>query len=198
MVTIRRVALAILVVAFIVFAVLQSNRRVAHQNGISSARSAVPEEHAAFFDRDRSTIPFLYIYMYPKYPGPGEEVIGGLKVAVWQDGKVVRTRSAAEVGKAYIEGRLRPEQLNQLVRLIERTGILATPPDDTSPMHQASDFLKIRTRSGLLIWSHTVPNAENALVKQIEDSLMAIDIPDIDVFADTSKWVRYYPHEWEK
>ena len=67
---------------------------------------------------------------------------------VWRDGKVVRARTAAEVGKAYIEGRLTPEQLEELVSSIEQNGILKTRPDESSPMHAANDTLKIWTQGG--------------------------------------------------
>jgi hypothetical protein len=192
MVTKRMFVLACLIVVCVLLAALRS--RVAHQDGSLSDRGADSGGRVAFFDTARSTVPFVYICMYPKYPGDDEEVVGGLKVAVWQNGTIVRIRSAAEVGKAYIQGRLRPQQLDELVRLIESSGILTTKSNETSPMHQESDFLRIRTRLGLQVWSHTVPNAENAKVKQIEDVLMAIDIPQ----AEPSSWEIHFPHEWEK
>ena len=193
MVTRRTLIFACLIVVCLVLAALRS-RREAREAAPPSDDSAVSKDRITFFDEARATVPFVYIYMYPKDPGPDEEVVVGLKVAVWQNGTIVRVRSPAEVGKAYIQGRLRPQQLDDLVRLIESSGILTTKSNETSPMHQASDFLRIRTRLGLQVWSHTVPNAENAKVKQIEEVLMAIDIPQ----AEPSSWEIHFPHEWEK
>jgi hypothetical protein len=144
----RTAASMFLVVVLILLAELWTSSHIGHRSGLSSNHSDV-SEGCFVFDERRSTDPFIYIYMSPKYPLPGEDVVGGLKVAVWQDGKVVRARTTAEVGKSYIQGKLRPEQLNDLIRLIEQSGILATQPNESSPLHEATDVLKIRTRGGL-------------------------------------------------
>ena len=171
----RTIAPALLVVVSILVAAVLTRHRASQQNQLSSDHRATAERLLSF-DKDRSTVPFVYVYMYPKYPAPGDvEVVGGLKVAVWQDGKVMRTRSDAKVGKAYIEARLRPEQLNDLMRLIERSGILATPPDDSGPLHSASDGLKVRTLRGLQAWSQYAENI-GPVVRQVEDALVAIEI----------------------
>src|SRR4051812_27314471 len=115
----RTVVLIFLAVVGIVIAMSLMNRRPAHQGGPPAVRDAVSEVRLAF-DKDRPSIPFVFVYMFPKYPLPGEDVVGGLKVAVWQDGKAVRARSTAEVGKAYIQGRLKPEQVDEVVHSIER------------------------------------------------------------------------------
>jgi|GEM_PF-4188425 len=189
----RAVVLIFLAVVGIVIAMSLTNRQTTHRSGPPAVRDVVSEVRLAF-DKDRPSIPFTFVYMYPKYPLPGEDVVGGLKVAVWQDGTVVRARSTAEVGKAYIQGRLKPEQLDKVVRSIERAGILATRPDESSPMHAASDVLKIRTRGGPVAWSHSVPAKENAQVKQIEEMLATIDISDIRPVT----WESRYPSEWDE
>jgi hypothetical protein len=144
----RAVALIFLAVVCILVAVMVTSRRFAHQDGPSAERGIGSEGQLAF-DEGRPTVPFVFVYMSPKYPLPGEDVVGGLKVAMWRDGRVVRARSASEVGRAYIRGRLRPEQIDELIHSIERTGILATQPGGLIPHHAAYDTLKIRTRGEL-------------------------------------------------
>ncbi len=151
---------------------------VAWRSSLGFSPRDEPAGDPLIFEEQGPDRPFLFLTQFRGYAHFGGKPRSNVRVAVWQDGRIVRVLSPENPGKDYVEGILKPEQLDELVGTIERSGILSVDPD--RPLAPDANYadLTIRTRGGRRTWLYlagydTIPQAE-----RIERALWEIEIPD--------------------
>ena len=99
---------------------------IVFQTGCSSGRDTVLSP----LRTNRPDLASVVMVQRGGSPGPGYDpgrgplrdtlAPSGFVVAVWQDGRVVRAKDPQQLGWEYVEGRLRNDDLPELVRLIQQ------------------------------------------------------------------------------
>src|ERR1043166_8537373 len=89
--------------------------------------------------------PAIVIDQLPDYPMPGHDsdFPGGLVVALWHDGRMVRSTSSQAVGKSYVEGVGAPWQCEEFFSFLG-TAVVRAPKTDGIPLHVATQSITIR------------------------------------------------------
>ena len=106
-------------------------------------------------DANQPSLPFIFLYRFPKYPVPGEQMVSGLVVAIWQDGRVVRAKSEAQVGCSYVQGTLTEAQLADTIAIIEKSGILKDTAESFVTMDAGYESIIIRTSGQIITWAES-------------------------------------------
>lgn len=144
--------------------------------------------------------PFVFMELFPAY---SSHPVAGLLLAIWSDGRILRVRSEAEIGKAYVRGRLAPEQIKQARDALGRSGILTTSDEDRgSIMDASSEELTVRWGDAARMWHHNPGNentnnadATDPRITQLRHELLALPMAEVVSEPAESPWI---PPEWRR
>lgn len=138
--------------------------------------------------------PFVFIYRTPVYPIPGKPMISGVLIAVWDDGKMVRTPPGHEVGQSYINCRIKPDAVSKLKQHLIDSDLSFDDPGGMVVVDAASTDLTIRVDGESLTWAHSPPQEVNAAITDIEQYLLSLEFDNVEQ-VDAAPY-RIYPHSW--
>jgi hypothetical protein len=154
----------------------------------------VPARSSNEFDDLDTQRPFVFVFLTPALPGPKQEIKAGLIGAVWNDGTVVRAHSESEIGKAYLKGKLTPEQVIAL-----RQFVVEVPLHGTSKpvvVDAAAEHLGLRLKHGVKSWAHSPPHTADPRITAIKERLLSLDLTEsTEVMA---KPYTSWPGDWFK
>jgi hypothetical protein len=152
---------------------------------VGDPKKALPEYH-----RDR---PFLFIHQDPSQRGKTYGVI----VAIYPDGRIIRTTSEATVGESYIRGRLSTEDLAKARRILHDSGLLSTRPGGSTVLHVEAEFVGVRYGERVTSWAHSPGfentnngSATNPRITKLKKELLALPVQEPQP-EPVAEWHRY-------
>jgi hypothetical protein len=156
-----------------------------------------PAEAGLTFDTQRPDVPFVMFHRYPNYPPPGQELIAGPIVALWSDGRIARVASENEIGKQYLEGRLSPEQLKDVLAYIQARSALLRLSHGEVVQDAASEYLGIRLEGVRVLYGETVGDLEGILHNPDVAALRAylLSLPMTNPHPAEAPW-KVLPEDW--
>jgi hypothetical protein len=94
--------------------------------------------------------PFVALRRYPGMPVGDELGIAGLEVAVWRNGRIIRTASEKEIGHRYHKGSVSSDDVDELVAYLEVNGesLDKWSGRDRVPFEAPSSRLCVRFQQG--------------------------------------------------
>jgi len=148
------------------------------------------------FDKSRPEVPFLFIYRTSGYPALNQKPPCGLVIAIWQDGKIVRAKSAAKVGRPHLEGKLTTEQLRRLLVIIEQSGALSCRAKQYVIIDGSNEELTLRLSNGLVTWaaSPDLASCNQQGIKDLREYLLKLKA----AHEIATEWPKEYPTEWSR
>lgn len=145
-------------------------------------------------------VPFVFIYVTPAY---SEEIQpGGVLLAIWKDGKIIRAKTEADLGKSYIKGRLTGDQLMQVRRILAKSGVLQTPRSGGLIVDARAEWLVVRWGRTVRAWTQnpdfdaTPEKTTKPRMNTTKLQLLSI-VPEESAPEPSEAWTKY-PHDWLK
>ena len=131
-----------------------------------------------------SELPAIVIHQLPDYPMPGRDsdFPGGLVVAFWHDGRLVR---ATTIGKSYVEGVVPRHQRDQFFSFLS-TAAGRAPKIDDIPLHAATQSITIRSDGRMTEWARILPDTDSVW-SEIQSQLLSLPLQHSHV-VDSMKW----------
>jgi hypothetical protein len=154
-------------------------------DNVGDPKKPLPEYHP-----DR---PLLFIHQTPSQRG----TFYGVIVAIYPDGRIIRTTSESALGESYIRGRLSTEDFAKARRILHDSGILSTKPGGSVVLHSRVENLGVRYGARVSSWGHS-PDFENTnnsssynpRITKLKNDLLALPIQDSKP-EPAAEWYRY-------
>lgn len=151
----------------------------------------------------RPDVPFVFVYETSGFVLAADDY-GGVLVAVWPDGRVIRASSRHECGRSYVRTMLSPAQLNYVCRAIVHSGVPHSKPDAPLVVDAATEQVSVRRGRRFYRWIHCpgftgTNNADstNPQLTAAVDALMALPLNDPQP-EPADRWRGRFPAEWEE
>jgi hypothetical protein len=111
-----------------------------------------------------SESPAIIIRQYPDYPMPGRDsdFPGGLVVALWRDGRMIRPTRPDAVGKSYVEGFVSVAQREEFFTFLSTSAALRVPEGGGVPVDSASESIIVRRDGKMSRWARALPDTQSA------------------------------------
>ena len=118
----------------------------------------------------------IIIEQQPDYPvqGRGSRFPGGLVVALWGDGRIVRAVSRSTVGSRYVEGVVGLSEREEFFRFLGSAVHHARRPDGI-PIHAAAQVIAVLSESGRVEWARVLPD-ERSIWSEVEGRLWQMPV----------------------
>jgi hypothetical protein len=145
-------------------------------------------ESGLVFDDTRPDDPFLFIIqMIGTYTENGP--VSGLIAAVWQDKRIVRASSNADVGFSYVQGTLSDAQFEDLLCMIERSRL--ADEDSAEPGYPSrGDWYWLRLKKELIVRVDTLSAAH---YPDLREFLISVEFsPVLSIEGDIEPLARWY------
>ncbi|MGA3283691.1 MAG: hypothetical protein ABSD57_04435 [Verrucomicrobiota bacterium] len=123
--------------------------------------------------------PAIVIYQTPDYPMPSydSEFHGGLVVALWRDGRMVRATRLNAVGKFYVEGFVKPALREEFFVSLGTCKALQLLECGGIPVDAASETITVRRDGKTSRWTRVLPDKQSAWC-EFESGLMSLPLSD--------------------
>lgn len=136
--------------------------------------------------------PCVFIHRFSGYTV--EPIPSGILVAFWGDGRVVRVAPDSQVSKRYVQGIVSETEINKVLSLVEKSGLLGGEEGKIIAVDAASDRLVVRFSDGVRVWAHCPGRGELKGIADITEYLMSLTLSDEHILEGTP--YSGYPHEW--
>ncbi len=143
--------------------------------------------------------PFLFIEIKPAF---SPDAISGLLVAVWNDGRILRAKSDADIGKSYLRGTLTPQQLHEVRDALGKSKVLSSHQAGGLIVDAMSEWLFVRWGDAVQYWSHSpgYKNTNNApesdvRITKLHQQLMTLPLHNPTANPPGDPWI---PPQWRE
>jgi hypothetical protein len=146
--------------------------------------------------RSPSTLepPLIFVRQLGEYPMPDEytRYQTGHLVALWPDGRILRTRSLLTLQRRYYEGYVPAPELEEFLSFLAASGLAKRPEGGTIVIHNAQRQITLRVDGKPVTFLESLPEPRDSLLQEVTERLLRLPVTR----RRSVRWVEEYPSRW--